>query len=1780
MSTHPHASPFARAAFLAACALIAGSGAVPAADAPEKLTSRPPPPAPSVKPLTAPSEVRTGPEQRFRALLPGGSVLFVNRSTTVTLDADDLLTLSSGEVVVEARDGADLTVRAPGRTVVGRGSAFAVRAGKGGAGVAVARGSVKIDGLDAPLERGRQVAVGADKPSPAPPAALLLDWTRELRDEAGPPLVPPSKHGGGSLIAVDPDGQEAKLALRKFHLDVHVEDGFARTTIDQTYFNHMTSRLEGTFYFPLPPDASLSRLAMYVDGVRMEGGVLERDRARNIYEDIVRRQRDPALLEWLDGSTFKMRVFPLEGRQEKRIILSYTQRLNGQYGQLSYRFPSGHSLSKVADWSLHARIKGGAGLAWDCPSHAVKATKEGEDLVLSAAAKDAKLNRDVVLTLGAAEEKPAGAARFSSVEQDGAKYLMVRYRPDLPAEPRRTRRDWVFLVETSGDRDPLLARTQIEVVRGLLEAAEPGDTFAVIAANTRAAAFEGKSVPVSAAAVSKAVAFLEGRHLIGALDLGRALDEAAGFLKEAKNPYLVHVGGGFAVLGERRDDALLKRLPEGTRYVGVGVGRRWARAFLKTAAERTGGHFTQINPDESIGWRTLELSSALNGGRLLGVTVAARGDGPRFLPFAGSLTQGEELAAVARLEGDQGWPKAVVMRGVFNGRPFERELEVKDVADRAGYLPRTWAVLEIERLLAEDAVKHRDAVVELSKAMHVMTPFTSLLVLESEEMYQQYKVERGRKDHWALYPCPEKIKVVYEPLEGEEGDPSKGIKPSARRVLETIAAREEPSWLRRGRVEEYVFQSATSGRPGMPSPVALEPMPALGLVARRPLVKETLAGNPFGPDRAEYARLKSLRERMVLSALEEPERLQWNAIRLRKEVEYSKVPPDVVERPRRPEEGLLFGVGVNDLQLARLDPRPRYLEGGGLRLARALREPPGIEIYSRSGQDASRDNEGAGGLLYRRPGFSGDDRLFFDLMSHAPGLNTTLADVRAVLEAEAEPDPHDRPGVIDAAARSLLNKARPLGWQSLAVEADGDRPSFTVVFDGEGRYAWERVLPGGLRERVVCDGKTLLYLYPDLGLAARRSVSRFHRLDFARFVPQALPLAEDLAHGADLRLLDERTVALVPHGAGDKDAEGKVKPYRRVEMIVDDDGRLGERRLVEMPDRKTLAREVISSNGSVKWLDGEGKELAALKRKLGDAKPPNLKPDLRSFVVLALPFRSPEHVRKTRNLDKKALQELKFDDALALLGAYVAAGEPDRAAEVFGRSFHERDQKQLGLYVLLAACGRNLDGEHDDVLGEHLYEPLAQYLALHSSPVLRRHASEWAQSSNAWGDGPLQRLALAHALCQRWKNGKAVGGTEAQRQAERDRALDFVRRHKGSPDAWAVLGLVADRAREDEDKKKDVRAVHRALAGAWELFEDAPGLAYAARYEHARSLLKAGERQEARRRFAALYEKALADGGLPALDQDCRLALQGDGKESDEWGPLLRKTADRLIEQKRRPAVLALALQCWQLDDGPSANALLAAALDGVDDKERLPLTTAAVEVLMETGQFAEADELLGKLLAQTKFARRGDLWRLAEAVAEKRDLSARQLTALERALDAEYQELPELIDVRQVQNDYEALLRHYQKLADALVALKMEPPADFRSRVVRAADRWRSLSDDGGKACQLAGRILQTLGDGDLAWDYLTTPAALSPAEAAPWRGLAQALTRGGRPDLADRAYEAACAAEPTDAGLLWDRAENLRRSGRQEEAQKLYRRLAEGEWQPRFGGVVSQAKRRLDRP
>jgi hypothetical protein len=264
-------------------------------------------------------------------------------------------------------------------------------------------------------------------------------------------------------------------------------------------------------------------------------------------------------------------------------------------------------------------------------------------------------------------------------------------------------------------------------------------------------------------------------------------------------------------------------------------------------------------------------------------------------------------------------------------------------------------------------------------------------------------------------------------------------------------------------------------------------------------------------------------------------------------------------------------------------------------------------------------------VMYHRPALGMGQVIFRDLTLHAPGLNTMDADVRAVLEAEAEPSLTLRVSVghIAEKARALVEKARRTGWQKVSIPAGTYHEGYSIVFDGAGRYRCERVLPLGLREIIVCDGKTLWHLYPDIGLGARRTVSRFHRADFSSLVPAALPPVEELAHGADVEAVGEDTVAVVPH-------QGR----HVVHLVFAQDGRLVERKLIEKKGDKVVRTR---------------------KSEASPAEGPELTPDVKALVVLPMPLRTREHLEATYpGIQNKLAKELKEDEALALLAAQFA----------------------------------------------------------------------------------------------------------------------------------------------------------------------------------------------------------------------------------------------------------------------------------------------------------------------------------------------------------------------------------------------------------------------------------------------------------------------------------------------------------------------------------------------
>jgi tetratricopeptide (TPR) repeat protein len=540
------------------------------------------------------------------------------------------------------------------------------------------------------------------------------------------------------------------------------------------------------------------------------------------------------------------------------------------------------------------------------------------------------------------------------------------------------------------------------------------------------------------------------------------------------------------------------------------------------------------------------------------------------------------------------------------------------------------------------------------------------------------------------------------------------------------------------------------------------------------------------------------------------------------------------------------------------------------------------------------------------------------------------------------------------------------------------------------------------------------------------------------------------------------------------------------------------------------------------------------------------------------------------------------DDALKLLAANMIQ-DPSAVMQIVGQRFFAKGDRRVGFYTLLMASGRTWDPQGDHVMADgshvrfdpvadHADSPLARYVFLHQQQMTKSGKIEELDLATGPGGDFVEQLAAFRDLHVRWTGGKATGSDDAEKKKERERALEFVRASKSPLFGWAVLTMVQNHGGDTE--------FYRALAEAFRTFERTPGLAYAARYEAAYCVLQSGDWQKAMELFRELHAQALKQGIVPPVEQSFRQAFQIGGNGPAQWSALWRDAAEKVISQGDRTSALALAWQCHKLGDSAMADELFATTMRGVADDDRPAMTLAAIGYLSQTEQFARADALLQPMLEDEKLNQLAWLWRLGARLAEKHGMTARSVACLDRAMDIEYSRLPDEVDLESARAAFGSLLEQYQKLADSIASLQSEPPMDIVRRVIRVADRWRSLDPDDTAACQAAGRVLQRLGVRDAAWEYVTTPLADRPGEAPQWSSLAGTLRGQNEFDLADRAYRSAFDAEPTNAQILWDHAQMLEQRGQTDKARQFYRKIAESSWGPEFQSVQEQARKFVTTP
>lgn len=546
----------------------------------------------------------------------------------------------------------------------------------------------------------------------------------------------------------DPDGQE--LILEELSVRAAAHGMLSLTELELRFRNPHARRMEGRFSCVLPPGATVSRFAKEVNGILMEGEVVERLRANRIYDEILHQMRDPALLEQDQGNRFSARIFPIEPHATVRLVLSYTRLLPIERGVRTYVLPL-RGMPRIERFSFRGMFS----------------ALPGETLITTAD----RGPRDGFVRPAAARHSSAEVISISEQSFIPRQDIEIRWRPEQDApqarllragefylaafrvsgaavqparDARPSRRPWIVYVDTSASAAEG-ERHRIHALEELFSALEPTQPLDVVA-------FDQQVVPLlrgSAAEISSRIGpALRSRHFLGGTDLGLLLADVADRLARQPGAQVVIATDGVATMGSSDRVKLasaIRALPKATIHA-LALGSRQDAAFLR-ALTAGRGRIVEIPFSESLTRNARQAAAAL--GEPLGASFDVADAGAEWV-YPSRLTDvrnDSEVIIVGKLRPAA---RAAVQLTGGGGTLSVESPETLPFATFEPLLEREAYRIYLEQLAERETAETSAAVrsalateqVRISVEKRVLIPHTTMLVLETEEDYRRFGLDR------------------------------------------------------------------------------------------------------------------------------------------------------------------------------------------------------------------------------------------------------------------------------------------------------------------------------------------------------------------------------------------------------------------------------------------------------------------------------------------------------------------------------------------------------------------------------------------------------------------------------------------------------------------------------------------------------------------------------------------------------------------------------------------------------------------------------------------------------------------------------------------------------------------------------------------------------------------------------------------------------------------------------------------------------------------------------
>ncbi len=586
--------------------------------------------------------------------------------------------------------------------------------------------------------------------------------------------------GDGMLIPGPPTHiipDEPYFTVKYHHVEVEIEDQVCTTYVDQVFINESRREMEATYLFPLPPGAVVTEFVLIADGEEIAARLLDKDEAQKIYEEIVRKRKDPAILTYAGNNAYQAKIYPIPPKGERRIELRYSEVLRYDNGLVSYLYPlspEGLSHKPIESVLFTADIHSQQAIgSVYSPTHEIEVNKISESHVrVSYEANDVLPERDILLYYNVATDRVGlSLVTFKEAGDDG--FFLLLAAPTVEEdEGEVVPKNICFVLDTSGSmaRDDKIEQAK-DALDFCVSSLNRQDQFNIIAFSSSIRDFEGRLVPAREDHIEEARKFIKRFDATGGTDIDTALRTALAQRKQGEVNYIVFLTDGQPTVGVTRESQIIKNIAEEademqrtpTRLFIFGVGYDVNTNFLDKLAQDNGGLTTYVRPTEDIEVKVSSFFAKISRPLLTELSldygsVDTYDEFPRELP---DLFHGSQLEVFGRYKHGAGHHSAgrttIRLSGAArdDSKSFTLACQFPRVKQGTDQIAALWAARKIGYLLDQIRLHGEDKelvdeIVRLSLEYGILTEYTAFLAEEDEAISLREAEERAASSMGAM----------------------------------------------------------------------------------------------------------------------------------------------------------------------------------------------------------------------------------------------------------------------------------------------------------------------------------------------------------------------------------------------------------------------------------------------------------------------------------------------------------------------------------------------------------------------------------------------------------------------------------------------------------------------------------------------------------------------------------------------------------------------------------------------------------------------------------------------------------------------------------------------------------------------------------------------------------------------------------------------------------------------------------------------------------------------